>query len=66
MSRRFLWSGSMLAMLALSLSPAIAHAQDWDDLVRKAAERNAIPPAWVRAVLRAESAGDPRAVSSVG
>ncbi|AFW01327.1 Putative murein lytic transglycosylase yjbJ [Gluconobacter oxydans H24] len=56
----------MLAMLALSLSPAIAHAQDWDDLVRKAAERNAIPPAWVRAVLRAESAGDPRAVSSVG
>jgi hypothetical protein len=59
-------SAGMLAMLALSLSPTIVHAQDWDDLVRQAAERNAIPPAWVRAVLHAESAGDPHAVSGAG
>lgn len=66
MSRRFSMSAGMLAMLALPLSPAIARAQDFDDLVRQAAERNAIPPAWVRAVLHVESAGDPHAVSSAG
>ncbi|WP_039906633.1 transglycosylase SLT domain-containing protein, partial [Acetobacter tropicalis] len=66
MSRRFFMSAGMLAMLALPLSPAIARAQDFDDLVRQAAERNAIPPSWVRAVLRAESAGDPHAVSGAG
>jgi soluble lytic murein transglycosylase-like protein len=56
----------MLAVLALTLSPTIVRAQDWDDLVRQAAERNAIPAMWVRAVLRAESAGDPHAVSGAG
>lgn len=66
MSRRFFMSAGVLAMLALPLSPAIARAQDFDDLVRQAAERNAIPPAWVRAVLHAESAGDPHAVSGAG
>jgi len=55
-----------MAMLALALSPVIACAQDWDDLVRQAADRNAIPPAWVRAVLQTESAGDPHAVSGAG
>ncbi|MFT8680782.1 MAG: lytic transglycosylase domain-containing protein, partial [Gluconacetobacter sp.] len=39
MRRRFFMSGRMLAVLALTLSPAIACAQDWDDLVRQAAER---------------------------
>lgn len=66
MRRRFFVSGSMLAVLALALSPAVVRAQDFDDLVRQAAERNAIPPAWVRAVLQAESAGDPHAVSGAG
>ncbi|OAG71644.1 lytic transglycosylase [Gluconobacter japonicus] len=66
MSRRFFMSVGVLAMLALPLSPAIARAQDFDDLVRQAAERNAISPAWVRAVLHAESAGDPHAVSGAG
>ncbi|AQS89107.1 murein transglycosylase [Neoasaia chiangmaiensis NBRC 101099] len=66
MSGRFFLPGSMLAVLALTLSPAIACAQDWDDLVRQAAERNAIPAMWVRAVLHAESAGDPHAVSGAG
>ncbi|MCG4258290.1 lytic transglycosylase domain-containing protein [Acetobacter senegalensis] len=56
----------MLAVLALPLSPVTVHAQDFDDLVRQAAERNAIPAMWVRAVLQAESAGDPHAVSGAG
>jgi hypothetical protein len=58
--------GGALAVLALSLSPAPVRAQDFDDLVRQAAERNAIPAAWMQAVLRAESAGDPHAVSGAG
>jgi len=66
MSARFFMSASVLAVLALTLSPALACAQAWDDLVRQAAEQNAIPPAWVRAVLQAESAGDPHAVSGAG
>ena len=66
MNGRFFLPGSMLAVLALALSPTIVRAQDFDDLVRRAAERNAIPPAWVRAVLHAESAGDPHAVSGAG
>ena len=66
MSARFFMSAGVLAVLALPLSPAIVHAQDFDDLVRQAAERNTIPPSWVRAVLRAESAGDPHAVSAAG
>ncbi|MCH4024800.1 MAG: lytic transglycosylase domain-containing protein [Acetobacter sp.] len=66
MSARFSVSAGMLAVLALPLSPTIVRAQDFDDLVRQAAEQNAIPATWVRAVLRAESAGDPHAVSGAG
>jgi len=66
MSARFFMSAGVLAVLALSLSPTIARAQHFDDLVRQAAEQNAIPATWVRAVLQAESAGDPHAVSGAG
>ncbi|MBB2157852.1 MAG: lytic transglycosylase domain-containing protein [Acetobacter orientalis] len=66
MSGHFFLPGRMLAVLTLALSPVPVHAQDFDDLARQAAVQNAIPPAWVRAVLRAESAGDPHAVSSAG
>ncbi|MFT9090183.1 MAG: lytic transglycosylase domain-containing protein [Gluconacetobacter sp.] len=66
MNTRFFMSAGMLAVLALPLSPVTVHAQDWDDLVRHAAEQNAIPATWVRAVLHAESAGDPHAVSGAG
>ncbi|WP_246385164.1 lytic transglycosylase domain-containing protein [Gluconacetobacter asukensis] len=59
-------SAGVLTVLALPLSPVPVQAQDWDDLVRKAAEQNAIPVTWVRAVLHAESAGDPHAVSGAG
>ncbi|WP_029605651.1 lytic transglycosylase domain-containing protein [Kozakia baliensis] len=66
MRHRFFLPCSMLAGLALTLSPTIARAQHFDDLVRQAAEQNAIPATWVRAVLQAESAGDPGAVSAAG
>ncbi|GBR12465.1 hypothetical protein GLI01_21080 [Gluconacetobacter liquefaciens] len=66
MNTRFFMSAGVLAVLALPLSPVPVHAQDFDDLVRQAAERNAIPATWVRAVLHAESAGDPHAVSAAG
>lgn len=66
MNTRFFMSAGVLAVLALPLSPVPVHAQDFDDLVRQAAERNAIPATWVRAVLHAESAGDPHAVSGAG
>lgn len=66
MSARFFMSAGMLAVLALPLSPTVAQAQDFDDLVRQAAGQNAIPATWVRAVLQAESAGDPHAVSGAG
>lgn len=66
MRHRFFLPGSMLAGFALTLSPTIAHAQHFDGLVRQAAEQNAIPATWVKAVLQAESAGDPHAVSAAG
>ncbi|GAJ29665.1 lytic transglycosylase [Acidomonas methanolica NBRC 104435] len=53
-------------MLALTLSPVSIRAQDWGGLVQQAAARNAIPSAWVQAVLQAESAGDPHAISGAG
>ncbi|MCE0743869.1 lytic transglycosylase domain-containing protein [Acetobacter sicerae] len=52
--------------LALVLSPVPVHAQDIDALVREAARQAAIPPSWIRAVLRIESAGDRHAISSAG
>lgn len=66
MSARFFVSAGMLAVLVLQLSLVTVHAQDWDDLVRQAAKQNAIPATWVRAVLQAESGGDPDAVSGAG
>lgn len=52
--------------LALMLSPVPGHAQGLDGLVQEAARQAAIPPSWIRAVLRIESAGDRHAVSSAG
>ncbi|WP_336717985.1 lytic transglycosylase domain-containing protein [Asaia bogorensis] len=52
--------------LALVLSPVPGEAQDLDALVREAARQAAIPPSWIRAVLRIESDGDRHAVSSAG
>ncbi|BAK84695.1 hypothetical protein KMAL_28660 [Novacetimonas maltaceti] len=52
--------------LTLTLTPGSGHAQDIDALVRDAASQAAIPPSWIRAVLRIESDGDRHAVSSAG
>ncbi|WP_118137581.1 lytic transglycosylase domain-containing protein [Oceanicella sp. SM1341] len=46
--------------------PRAAMASLYADLVAEAAHRFGIPADWIWAVLRAESAGDPRAVSSKG
>ncbi|MCH4024486.1 MAG: lytic transglycosylase domain-containing protein [Acetobacter sp.] len=52
--------------LALVVSPLPGHAQDIDVMVGDAARQAAIPPSWIRAVLRVESAGDRHAISSAG
>lgn len=57
-----LFVGSALAVM-LSIP---ARAQDFDGLIADAAIRAEIPSAWVRAVMRAESGGDPHAVSVKG
>lgn len=46
--------------------PRAATASPYAGFVAEAAHRFGIPATWISAVLRAESAGDPRAVSSKG
>ena len=69
----FLLSGLSFAALA----PVIVHAQaapgalmtrdsPYADHIAEAAQRFALPASWIRAVLRAESAGDSRAISPKG
>ena len=61
----------------VGVAPVVADAQTapiarpsprdpYTDHIAEAAQRFALPAAWIRAVLRAESAGDPRAVSPKG
>ncbi|MBL6940491.1 MAG: transglycosylase SLT domain-containing protein, partial [Alphaproteobacteria bacterium] len=68
-----LLSGLSLA----SIMPAITMAQDlgadrpsprdpYGDHIAEASRRFGVPIAWIRAVMRAESAGDPRALSPKG
>lgn len=68
-----LLSGLSLA----SIMPAITMAQDlgadrpsprdpYGDYIAEASRRFGVPIAWIRAVMRAESAGDPRALSPKG
>ena len=63
------------ALLSFSQSPAIAHAEPvpaqiaehpHGASIAEAAERFGIPAPWIVAVMRAESANDPRAVSHAG
>jgi len=74
--RRFL-RHSLLAVLAIAQLPGIAVAQaqpagrtvtnhPFAVHVTEAAQRFGIPEAWIWAVIRVESNGDPRAVSSAG
>jgi soluble lytic murein transglycosylase-like protein len=45
---------------------ACASADPYAAHIAEASQRFGVPVAWIRAVLRAESAGDPRAISSAG
>lgn len=68
---------SLACVLAISLSTAAAHAHaalpavqatttPYAAYISEAAQRFSIPAAWIHAVMRVESDGDPHAVSSVG
>lgn len=71
---------ALLLLSGLSLvgvAPVVAHAQTtpvdrpssrdaYADHIAEAAQRFGVPAAWIRAVLRAESAGDRRAISPKG
>jgi len=55
--------------LSFAESPAVARPSPRDaygDYITEAAQRFGLPAAWIRAILPAESNGDPRAVSSKG
>lgn len=67
----------MVAVLFASVIPGAAVAQPqsaeraatsdpYAAHIAEASQRFGVPEAWIRAVLRAESAGDPRAISSAG
>lgn len=57
-------SGVAVAQSAPIVRPAAA--DPYADFIAKASQRFGIPENWIRAVLRAESAGDVRAISSAG
>jgi hypothetical protein len=69
----FLLSGLSVAPLVpvsglAQTAPLTRQSQgtSYDDHIAEAAQRFNLPAAWIRAVLRAESAGDTRAISSKG
>ncbi|HQS11066.1 MAG TPA: lytic transglycosylase domain-containing protein [Xanthobacteraceae bacterium] len=52
---------------AQTMSPTVANAvTSYAAFIDEAAQRFELPASWIRAVLRAESGGDPRAVSPAG
>jgi len=60
---------SVQPTVTLAQSPSIARPSAGDPYatyIAEAATRFRLPPGWIRAVLRAESAGDPRAISPKG
>jgi len=64
-----LWFGSALTAPASAEPPSLISAsarKPVGDLVAEAAQRFALPAAWIRAVMKTESGGDPRAVSPKG
>lgn len=54
------------AIAAFAVTPAAASAHPYAAIVTEAAQRFDIPEAWVWAVMRAESNGDPAAISHAG
>jgi len=59
-------SGSMPAMAQVTLQPAPVTAHPHAAFIAEASQRFGISEHWIRAVLRVESAGDVRAISSAG
>ncbi len=59
-------SGSMPAMAQVTPQPAPVTAHPHAAFIAEASLRFGIPEHWIRAVLRVESAGDVRAISSAG
>ena len=59
-------SGSMPAMAQVTPQPAPVTAHPHAAFIAEASQRFGIPEHWIRAVLRVESAGDVRAISSAG
>lgn len=59
-------SGSMPAMAQVTPQPAPVTAHPHAAFIAEASQRFSIPEQWIRAVLRVESAGDVRAISSAG
>ncbi len=59
-------SGSMPAMAQVTLQPAPVTAHPHAAFIAEASRRFGMPEHWIRAVLRVESAGDVRAISSAG
>ncbi|MFG1431536.1 lytic transglycosylase domain-containing protein [Xanthobacter sp. V2C-8] len=58
---------SLGSVNAQTMSPAVAYAvTSYAAFIDEAAQRFELPAGWIRAVLRAESGGDPRAVSPAG
>ncbi|WP_408871356.1 lytic transglycosylase domain-containing protein [Gluconobacter frateurii] len=54
----------LAASLVVLMHPA--HAQDIEGMIRQAAERVALPPEWIRAVMQVESGRDAHAISAKG
>jgi hypothetical protein len=59
-------SGSMPAMARVTPQPTPLTAHPHAAFIAEASQRFSIPEHWIRAVLRVESAGDVRAISSAG
>jgi soluble lytic murein transglycosylase-like protein len=55
-----------LAALAQGRAVSAVHQQSMDTHITDAAQRFGIPEPWIRAVIKVESAGIPRAISSAG
>ncbi|WP_081762518.1 lytic transglycosylase domain-containing protein [Xanthobacter sp. 126] len=64
-----LLSGSTIPVIALAQTPPVVQPSSRDpygDHIAEAAQRFELPATWIRAVMRAESDGDPRATSPKG
>jgi soluble lytic murein transglycosylase len=67
--RILVWGGTLLALLGALLIVSIQREQQQQDLrslIRSVAGRHGLDPAFVEAVVFAESSGNPRAVSRAG